>query len=335
MAWLGLDVGGAKLKLATGGGYADSRPFALWRDPAGLAAALADQLAVAPAAEGIAVTMTGELCDCFETKGDGVRAILDSVDQVVDDRPCRVYLTNGDFVSPSEARDRPLEAAASNWHALARLAGRYAPQGEALLIDVGSTTSDLIPLCDGQPVARGLTDPQRLVHGELVYTGVERSPLCAVASSLPWRETQCPTAHELFATTVDAYLTLGHLPEADDDLTTADGRPATRAAARDRLARSICADRTMFDETDAQNAATAVMRSQLARLGIAANRVIQARPAKPATVVVSGQGEFLAQELVTKLRLDAKTVSLSDQLGPNVSRVATAYAVAVLAAECD
>ena len=41
MSWLGVDIGGANLKAADGRGWAQSVPFALWRDPQGLAEALA------------------------------------------------------------------------------------------------------------------------------------------------------------------------------------------------------------------------------------------------------------------------------------------------------
>ena len=77
MSWLGLDIGGANLKAADGRGWARSVPFALWRDPQGLAEALATLVESAPTAERLAVTMTGELCDCFRSKAEGVRHILD------------------------------------------------------------------------------------------------------------------------------------------------------------------------------------------------------------------------------------------------------------------
>src|SRR5262249_27130143 len=141
-------------------------------------------------------------------------------------------------------------------------AGRFAPRGPALLIDIGSTTSDIIPLRDGVPVPQGLTDPERLATGELVYTGVQRSPICALIAEAPWRGATCGVAQELFATTWDAYLMLGDLPEEPGDEATADGRPATKACAHDRLARMICADRSLFDEQDAVAMSGAVRDAQ-------------------------------------------------------------------------
>jgi probable H4MPT-linked C1 transfer pathway protein len=179
----------------------------------------------------------------------------------------------------------------------------------------------------------GQTDTERLLHGELVYTGVERSPLCAVVTAVPYGGRQCPTAHELFATTWDAYLTLGDLPEEPQSTHTADGRPATKAAALDRLARAICADRTMFSDEDATAAATAVARAQAAKIAIAAQGVVRRMPSPPEKIIVSGQGEFLARTVLGKAAWAAPMVSLGDELGPTLSRCATAHALAVLARE--
>jgi len=330
---LALDIGGANLKVADGQGYAASSFFPLWQRPHELADALGALVAKAPPAERFVVTMTGELADCYATKAEGVSHILAAVGKVAAVREVLVYLTDGSLVTPDVAVQRPLMAAASNWHVLGCFSGRFAPQGAAVLLDIGSTTCDLVPLENGRPVPLGHTDPERLMSGELVYTGVVRSPVCAVAASLPWHGAQVPTAHELFATTWDAYLTLGELPEEPDCTQTADGRPATKAAARDRLARMICADREMFDDDDALASATAIVRAQLAKIAVAAQAVVRRMPSPPATVVTCGQGEFLAPRLLEKLKLVATLVSLGNELGADLSRIAPAHALAVLARE--
>ncbi|HEY2841206.1 MAG TPA: hydantoinase/oxoprolinase family protein [Pirellulales bacterium] len=346
-ALLAIDVGGANLKVADGQGFALSNGFALWKTPERLPAALAELIRNAPPANGrphtdshahadsaaLVATMTGELADCFATKAAGVRAIVAALVEAAAGRSLRIYLTDGALVSPEEAIERPLAAAASNWRAVAQFAARYVSQRAGLLIDIGGTTTDIIPIIEGRPSALGLTDPARLSHGELVYTGVVRSPICAVVESLLWRGTKCPTAQELFATTLDAYLTLGELPEDAGDLATADGRPATRAAAHDRLARAICADRTMFDEGDALIAAEAIRAAQSARLATAIVHVLARMAVRPTTIVLSGQGEFLARRVLKKLPIDAEVISLAAQLGPDVSRCAPAHALAVLTLE--
>jgi len=334
--WLGLDIGGANLKAADGRGWCHSTPLALWREPERLSAALAELVRSAPDHDGVAVTMTGELADCFVTKSAGVDSILTAVSEAIetigDRSTVRVYRTDGALVELSVAREEPLAVAAANWHAIAQFACRHTTAGKGILLDLGSTTCDLIPLVDGRPAARGRTDPDRLVSGELVYTGVARSPLCALVSELPWRGRMCRVAQEVFATTRDAYLLLGHVPDRASDTNTADGRPATRHFAHDRMARQICADRTMFSMADALAAAEAVKQAQLALLA-AALRQVSAEAGDCEQVVISGQGEFLLRELLAAEVPRAEIISLADRLGPDVSQAAAAHALAVLAAE--
>src|SRR5262245_12683386 len=99
---LGLDIGGANLKAAHVRGSARSIPFALWKSPGGLANALRQLLACFSHFDLLAVTMTGELCDCFETKTQGVEAILDAVVVASPGVPIRVWQTTGRFTDPAE-----------------------------------------------------------------------------------------------------------------------------------------------------------------------------------------------------------------------------------------
>jgi probable H4MPT-linked C1 transfer pathway protein len=333
MKWLALDIGGANLKAADGQGFAVSHPFPMWENPRQLTDALRAMISLVPKVDHIATTMTGELADCFTTKAEGVKFILNALQVAADGRHTRVYLTNGKLVSLQTAMRQPLLAASSNWHALASFAGRYSPEGSGLLVDVGSTTCDMIPLVDGVPVTIGKTDPNRMVNGELVYSGVQRSPVCAIASLVPWRGRKCPLAQELFATMWDVYLMLGDLPEEPNATHTADHRPATKVAARDRLARSICADRETFSETDARLVADALAQAQLRKIAAIAVQLIARLQQPPHTVVISGRGEFLARRILDELKLKAAVVSLSRELGPELSRCAPAHALAVIARE--
>ena len=335
MNWLGIDVGGANLKISDGAGFALSRAFALWKQPQELPAVMRRLVADAPACGGLAVTMTGELADCFATKAEGVRFILYAVCSAAALRKICVYLTDGRFVPPRLARASLLSAAASNWHALARFSGRYAPAGSALLIDLGSTTCDIIPLVDGRPRASGDTDTSRLLAGELVYTGIERSPVCAITDRVPYRGQLCPVAQELFATARDVYLVLEELAEQPQNTDTADGRPATRAAALARLGRGSCADGEEFNEQDGLSLAGAVAEAQAARLIVAVQQVRQRLPTPPATVILAGHGDFLVRRVLGECGISVPIVSLAEKLGPELSRCATAYALAVLAREAS
>jgi probable H4MPT-linked C1 transfer pathway protein len=325
-AVLGLDVGGANLKASHTEGAARFQPYELWKHPEGLAGALSCVLASLPAFDVLAVTMTGELCDCFATKRQGVQFILDAVRTVAAKATVRVWRNDGKLVDLAVARQTPLQVAAANWLALATWAGRHARSGPALLVDIGSTTTDIIPLQDGVPVPRGRTDPERLTALELVYTGVRRTPVCALLAG--------GGAAELFATTRDVFLVLGALPEDAEDHDTADGRPATQAAARARLARMVCADAETCSPTDTRKLAERVLLKQVYLLQTALEIVARRLPGPPWTVILAGSGEFLARLVLAQMPAPApRIVSLAETLGPDISQSACAYALARLATE--
>ncbi|MBY0461275.1 MAG: hypothetical protein K2V38_28455 [Gemmataceae bacterium] len=334
---LGLDVGGANLKAATAGAgspatppRAVSVPFALWKQPDKLPAALAELVAQFPDADELAVTMTGELCDCFETKREGVQAIIDAAKVAAGGRPIHVWSTDGAFLRPDEARAHHMKVAAANWHALATFAGRWAPHYGGVLIDVGSTTTDLIPLNHGVPSTYGATDFDRLQMRELVYAGVRRTPVCAV-----WSDQVCA---ELFATTQDVYTLLGLLREEPDNRDTADGRPMTTENAIARLARMLGGDHEQLSDDQVIHFATRVhaeLRERLVKSARSAYLTAQ-EPPELRTVIVSGAGEFLARQVAARAFPSVsaeRIISLTAELGPEVSACAPAYACAVLATE--
>lgn len=335
-SWMALDVGGANIKAAHTAGPARTLPFELWKRPDELGRVLASLAATFPPCERVALTMTAELCDCYPTKTIGVNAVLDAALDALHPRPIEVWGVDGHFHDLAEVRRQPTLAAAANWLALATLVARLVPEGPGLLIDIGTTTADLIPLVDGRAVARGRTDTERLQTGELVYAGVRRTPLCSLATEIPFRGVPTGLAAELFASTLDIYLTLDEIPPAPQDLSTADGRPATKAAARDRLSRMIGADRDTFTAEDALAFARAADDTLLARLEMVADRACGATIGRPRVAVVAGSGEFLARRLAHRVVEPGGTImSLNEAWGPVASTAGCAHALLVLAGERD
>jgi probable H4MPT-linked C1 transfer pathway protein len=332
---LGLDIGGANLKASDGELRSLSHPFPLWQTPDRLTSAIQNLLLEFERPAELAITMTGELADCFATKSAGVRHILDAVEQAAAGIPMRVWTTGGEFVAPDDARELVPLVAAANWHALATWAARTIPRGAGLLVDIGSTTTDIIPLCDGVPIPEGRTDVERLLSHELVYTGVRRTPVCSVAAEIPFRGGSCPLAAELFATMLDVYLQLGLIPEDESDTGTANGRPATIARARDRLARMLCSDTTEIDENELQQVAGALAEAQQSRVA-AALGVVLARLSRPCELVIAaGEGPFLLERAMAVMPdcANVRRLSLTESLGPQHSQSACAYALARLAYE--
>jgi probable H4MPT-linked C1 transfer pathway protein len=335
MSLLGIDIGGANLKAADGRGWAVSVPFALWRNPQQLAQRLGQLVESSPAAGRLVVTMTGELCDCFSNKAEGVGHILDAVQTVAKDRDVRVYCVDGRFATTGEARESPQLAAASNWHALATFVCRFMLSRTGLLIDVGSTTTDVIPLVDGRVAAQSRNDTERLLSHELLYRGVGRTPICALTNAVPLRSQLCRIAAEVFATTADAYLLLGDLAEDLEADWTADGRPLAKKFARQRIARQLCADADELQSEDFNEIANAVRDVQHGELAGSIRAVADRLPEPPSVCVLSGTGEFLAEAVVRRVLLGCRIASLAREIGPRASGCAPAHAVAVLAAEAE
>jgi probable H4MPT-linked C1 transfer pathway protein len=236
---IGLDVGGANTKavwLCGSERRAVSRPFEVWRDRGALTAVLREVVAgLAPeSVDAMALTTTAELSDAFRTKREGVEFVLDAAEAALGGSELLAFTTAGEVVPFVEARARAPEVAAANWLASALAVAAVYP--DALMVDVGSTTVDIVPIAGGRVVAAGRTDLDRLLAGELVYTGALRTNLAAIAPRVPVRGGWCSVASELFAISADAQLILGHLAPTAYTCATPDGRvrPRARGAARMR-----------------------------------------------------------------------------------------------------
>jgi probable H4MPT-linked C1 transfer pathway protein len=331
---MGWDIGGVNTKAARVDSRAGespefravSAPYELWREPAALVPTL---LRLArdldcPRGSPHAVTMTAELSQLFRTKRDGVEFILDSLATALPGQPLQVYTVGGRFIGAGEARNRPLEVAASNWAATARLVGRLVP--DAILLDIGTTSTDIIPIVGGRVEAVGRTDPARLSSGELVYTGALRTPTEALAREVPLWGGRATVSAEGFALTGDVYLWLGRLAAADYTVPSPDGRPATREFAGERLARVVCGDREMLDEAAIDEIARTLAEAQVELVASALERVRRRWP-QVTTAVVTGLGDFIAAEAASRAGL--RVMPLSDRLGA-AARTAPALAVAWL-----
>lgn len=334
MSVLGLDVGGASLKAATTDWWTRANRFALWREPDKLTDEIR-RLIDGAKFDRVAVTMTGELCDAFETKAEGVDRILTSVEQAIGPkREIQVWQASGKFTSAAEARREAWRTASANWLAAATLAGRFASEGPAIFLDIGSTTTDIVAIENGKPSPQGRTDPDRLASGELVYQGLRRTPVCAILSEVSIDDRDYSIMKELFATSLDAHLVLENIPEEADATDTADRRPAKIRFAIDRLARMIGSDRTRFTIDQARQFAEEIVRSQLDAILGAVDLVYEDAGFEQIDhVVVCGEGEILVDQIVSQHELLANSTvfRLSEELNADLSRSACAYAVAVLA----
>jgi (4-(4-[2-(gamma-L-glutamylamino)ethyl]phenoxymethyl)furan-2-yl)methanamine synthase len=335
----GWDVGGAAVKLTwlrAGAGAepatrSTSRPFEVWRArerlPEIVGAALSDVAAGPP--DVMALTMTAELSDVFATKREGVLFVLDALQGAFPDCPIYALSLDGMFEPITDAVAHPLDFAAANWLATASwLSGHYR---DALLVDVGSTTTDIIPIVGGQVAASGRTDLTRLLAGELVYTGSLRTHLAAIVQNVPVEGRPCPVSAEYFAIAGDVHLLLGNLAPSDYTCPTPDGRPASIEAARGRLARLVCADTEQLNASQIEVMARYVSDRQCEQIARGLRQVL-GRLGGPRSlpVVAMGIGAFLAREAARGM--DLPVVDFAQDYGRDASLVAPSWAAACLLA---
>jgi len=316
---IGLDIGGANTKLASSDGkLVELYYLPLWKNTR--LPEVLKEIARKLQPEKVAIVMTGELADCFENKEQGIRFIKEAVDSAFGSEKVLYINSRGKF---QRENDSIRDLAAANWAASARLVG--AEIGDCIFVDVGSTTSDIIPIVSGEHKA-GLTDFERLSRSELVYAGTLRTNLVALLAKVKLENGWCRTSSELFATTADAYLLLGKIDEDLYTCETADGAGRSKIDAMRRIARLVCADLSEVKEEEIYEIAGQVKEKQVSTLVEAISEVAKRNGLKK--IAAAGLGEFLIKEVAE--RLGFEFISVSGYWGEEISKVFPAYAAARL-----
>lgn len=301
----GWDLGGAHLKVAQSDASgrllaALQLPCALWRGLDQLQQALGEAQTQLVPTRRHGITMTGELVDLFLNRAEGVDRLTRAMRAAFPEADLRVYAGEAGFVEPEEVPHRLREVASANWHASARFVAARCKAG--LLVDIGSTTTDLVPFADGRVHAAGFTDEERMVSEELVYTGVTRTPVMALAGTVPFAGARQRLMAEYFATAADIHRLTGALPEDADQHATADGRGKSAEESARRLARMLGRDVETAELSAWRRLARHLSERQLQLVQSAADRVLsRGLPPDDAPVVGAGVGRFLAIELAGRL----------------------------------
>lgn len=336
---LGLDIGGAHLKAAL---LIAGKPVAirevacrLWEGLDRLETAFAEALAGWPESGDVALTMTGELVDLFPDRTTGVLSLLAATQQRFPRARLLVWSADG-FLETATARERPHLVASANWHATATLLARRLPAG--ILVDIGSTTTDLVPFAKKCVCTSGFDDAERLASGELVYQGIVRTPLMALADRVPFRGRLVNVMAEYFATTADLFRLLGRLDEAFDQHPPADGGPKTVEGSARRLLRMVGTDLGPASLAEARALAAVFAEAQLRRIHDSL-ALLLSRGEIPvdAPLVAAGCGAFLIEELAHRTGRPscdlAAVLRLEGELARWAKVAAPALAVALLAFE--
>ena len=334
MRALGLDVGGANVKAAlvvhsatgnrTAGGW--TLPFELFRDRDGLAGLL-ESLRWRTKPDGVALTMTGELCDCYKSRSAGARWILRQVETAMAGLQTTVFDCEGDQVSMSRAMRLPLTVASANWAVTLRWAAENGLDN-GLVVDIGSTTTDILPVKNGAPAARGRDDYSRAGEGELVYTGYLRTHASIVAPRIVVRGKEMDSCPEYFAIAGDAYLVLGDINARQYTCPTPDGGARTKAAAARRLCRMALSDLESLGMEEAINIARQVASAHAAKLTRAVDEIVMRETwGMKVDLSLIGPGGFILEKAMRRRR----EIQLVGRLGgSDTSNIDPAWCAAML-----
>ncbi len=278
-------------------------------------------------------TMTGELSDTFASRDAGIAGLLDFIEAEFGTADTLVYAGRSGFCNVSAARNLGGDIASANWHATATLSAKLKNTG--LFVDMGSTTTDILAFRNGELVNDGYSDAERLLTGELVYTGFARTALIGIATLVPVRGRMTPLMNEYFANTADLGRILGTLDEADDKYPSADRQAKSVAGSIARLARMVGRDSADLDEDEWVDIARWFSEHQLRMIHDGAFRVAQSIASDAAAPVVgAGIGRPQIKRLATRLERPyvdfGALIPAIDKARDDASKAAPAAAVALL-----
>jgi len=209
----------------------------------------------------IAITITAELSDAFQTKREGILTIIDALESVFDKEKMRFVNNEGEYVDCDQARHNYLKVSAANWVSTALFLGRFMPN--CILIDAGSTTIDIIPILNSIPVSKGKDDTSRLMWHELIYTGGLRATIPSITHFIPYKGKNIRISFEKFALISDVHRILDNISEQEYINDTADNRSTSLDDCYSRLARIICKDIETISKDELINMAKYIYNKQL------------------------------------------------------------------------
>lgn len=300
---IGWDIGGAHLKAVqidtAGIVQAASQVYCpLWRGLHELERAF-DAILSTMQAKQHSITMTGELADFFESRHTGVVQIAQMARQKLGEN-IQFYAGKKGFVPLAQVAENSTQIASMNWFSSVQFVAQNVQS--ALFLDIGSTTTDIALIGEAEPQILGFNDATRMQVDELVYTGVVRTPLMALAQKISFNGMLVNVAAEHFSTTADVYTLTGDLPLEENMSDTADGADKSIAACAKRIARMVgmeCADAHIGTW---RNLAYAFKYAQLNLIQQAVLRqVSRLEEARGLHIVGCGVGDFLAYELAQQL----------------------------------
>lgn len=263
--------------------------------------------------DGVVVTITAETVGIFNTLEEGVVIIADICARAYKDITLGFIAVDGRIHTIEDVLKAPLDFASANWVATSSLASRFIKDG--VFIDVGSTTSDIIPIVNGEVSPEGKTDMYRLFSGELIYAGLLRTYIQCLVNKLPFRNGWIGLSSELRCFTAHVYVYLRQIRELTMHHPFS-GKPISikRSEAKEAIARSVCSDSTILSDEEVYDMANYIYEQQVSKIVDSIKKIKASKwdTYVELSYVIAGSGAFLAREAVK--RLGGEVVQSYDEL---------------------
>jgi probable H4MPT-linked C1 transfer pathway protein len=235
--------------------------------------------------------MTAELSDIFENRNKGTKKVINTLCKILPEKKTFFYSNKKHFFKKKEAMEKTNNINSMNWHATANFISNFYPN--CILVDVGSSTTDIIPIKKKCIIAKGNDDYKRLLHRELVYIGVIRTPINAI-------EKEKKLIYENFANLGDVYRILNKLPKKMDLVPSQDKKSKNKNDSARRIARIFGKDYKKNDFNKWKKVALQIEKKQKKILKENINKIKKRNFSNSVPIIGAGIGEFLIKNIYHK-----------------------------------
>ncbi len=338
---LGIDIGGANTKITklnTNNSYTiDHIYFPMWMKNNELINLLSKYNNNNNKISKIALVTTAELADAYKTKKEGIENILNSVEEAFPNKEIYIFDVNGNFLTVEEGKKKYMDISASNWTATTEFIKKEFNLNDFLLIDMGSTTTDIIPVINGNIVANK-TDLDRLINKELLYVGTLRTPVSFLTNEIIFKGIKTNMSSEYFAITGDINIIMNKISENEYSCDTPDGKPANKEHCKIRLSKVICSDLEQITNNEIENLAFQLYEKLINLIKYNISFVLK-KYNNINNIVITGLGEPILLDALKLLNENKEydginnkynIISIKDKYNKDISLATPSFAVAKL-----
>ncbi len=243
------------------------------------------------------ITMSAEMCDIFCSRKKGVKSILSLFEKR--DFINHIYTKDNEILK-LQGFKKYSSCESTNWMVIADYLKSF--DKNIVAIDLGSTTTDLVLIKNHICVNTRYDDYSGLNTGELLYTGVLRTPIYSVTNSIVLNKKTYNIIPENFSTISDIYRLLNIIKNKSDYTNTADGRSKSIKDTLHRISRVFGFDYTADNNDTIIKLSKKIMSMHLDQISYTIKSHIKNNfsNAKNLKIIGMGVGRTLIQIICTK-----------------------------------